>query len=229
MGATHGNATAAAGKLRSYEGETMTEPWLERWQEGRTGWHEPNGNASLKAHWPFSGRRVLVPLCGKTVDLLWLESRGNEVVGVELSAIAVEAFFDENELAWVRSDGPLEKYEAIDRRITIYCGDFFAMRGESFDAHYDRGALIALPADMRRRYAAHVRELLSPGAKQLVVTVEYDEDTAKGPPFSVSADEVQRCWSGLERVECREDIANAPPKFLESGLESMHEVVWRSR
>ena len=69
------------------------EPWLERWQIGRTGWHEPSGNRNLRAHWSWSGKRVLVPMCGKTPDLLWLEELGNEVVGVELSEIAVVAFF----------------------------------------------------------------------------------------------------------------------------------------
>ena len=72
----------------------MTECWVERWQEGRTGWHEPDGNDSLKKYWRAAGRRVLVPLCGKTPDLAWLARLGNEVVGIELAEIAVETFFD---------------------------------------------------------------------------------------------------------------------------------------
>ena len=71
----------------------MHENWLERWRVGRTGWHEAGGNQGLKRHWVAVGRRVLVPLCGKTPDLLWLEERGNAVTGVELSEIAVQAFF----------------------------------------------------------------------------------------------------------------------------------------
>jgi thiopurine S-methyltransferase len=207
----------------------MAEPWIERWQTGRTGWHEAEGNASLKLHWQLAGRRVLVPLCGKSVDLLWLEAQGNEVFGVELSPIAVEAFFDEHELAYERRSGDLVVYTATERRITIACGDFFALTGEYFDAHYDRGALIALPPEMRRRYAAHTSSLLGSNAAQLVVTVEYDQQHAAGPPYSVGEQEVLSYWSGLEKVESREDIGNAPPKFLEAGLESMHEVVWRSR
>ena len=106
----------------------MTETWLDRWQEGRIGWHEASGNVSLKNHWRTSGRRVLVPLCGKSVDLRWLAEQGNEVVGVELSAIAVEAFFAEQELEDSIAAGDLLCYQARDADNTIYCGDFFALK-----------------------------------------------------------------------------------------------------
>ena len=76
----------------------MLDTWLERWRDGRTGWHETDGSALLKRHWPrlVRGSRVLVPLCGKSVDLLWLASQGLEVSGVEISGLAIRAFFDEN-------------------------------------------------------------------------------------------------------------------------------------
>ena len=70
--------------------------WHDRWATGRTGWHETDGNAGLRAHWNFDARRVLVPLCGKTPDLVWLAKRGHEVVGVELSDIAIREFFAEH-------------------------------------------------------------------------------------------------------------------------------------
>lgn len=206
----------------------MTEPWLERWQEGRTGWHEPEGNRNLRTHWDISGRRVLVPLCGKTLDLLFLEAQGNEVVGVELAEMAVRAFFEENALAFERSDGPMPSYRATDRRITLYCGDYFDFRNERFDAHYDRGALGALPSDVRRRYAAHTSTLLSSDAEQFVVTVEYDQRVCDGPPFSISQEEILGYWPTLYRHVAVDDTANAPPKFLEAGLDRMHEVVWRT-
>ena len=122
----------------------MNEDWLERWEIGRTGWHEPEGNRNLQEHWTHSGRRVLVPLCGKTPDLLWLEAEGNSVVGVELAEVAVRGFFDDNDLECEAVDGDLPGWRAVDRDITLYCGDFFDFRDGPFDAHYDRGALVAL-------------------------------------------------------------------------------------
>ncbi len=205
----------------------MNEDWLNRWDIGRTGWHEPAGNRNLQAHWRFSGRRVLVPLCGKTPDLLWLESQGNEVVGVELAEVAVEAFFSENELEYEAvDDGPLPGYRCTTRKVTLYCGDFFAFDHEPFNAHYDRGALIALSRELRPRYAAHTASLLTSDARQFVLTVDYDDSVCQGPPFSVSADELLSYWGGLREHARVDDTENAPPKFLEQGLERLDEVVW---
>ena len=206
----------------------MNEQWLERWKIGRTGWHEPAGNRNLREHWAESGRRVLVPMCGKTHDLLWIEEKGNEVVGVELSEIAVRDFFAENELDYEPVAGALPGYRARERNITLYCGDFFAFEAEPFDAHYDRGALVALAPDLRRRYARHTTSLLTDDAHQFVITVEYDEAVCHGPPFSIRPDEVRSHWPALRRQASVEDIDNAPPKFLDDGLKSMHEVVWVS-
>lgn len=204
----------------------MSEEWLERWEVGRTGWHEPAGNRNLQAHWLWTDKRVLVPMCGKTPDLLWLESQGNDVVGVELSEIAVLGFFEDNDIQFESLDGSVPGYRAVDRRITLFCGDFFEFQDEAFDAHYDRGALVALSAELRTRYARHTQSLLAPLAKQLVITVEYDQDVCDGPPFSIGPDELLGHWPRLRRHVVVDDTANAPPKFLEAGLNEMHEVVW---
>ena len=207
----------------------MTEPWLERWQEGNIGWHESQGNSRLQKYWTASKKRVLVPFCGKTLDLIWLESQGNEVIGVELSEIAVKAFFAENKIAYSLVEGDLDAFVSDDRAITIYCGDFFEFSEGPFDAHYDRGALIALPAEVRSAYAEQVQSLLTADASQLIISLEYDDSIAAGPPFSVPAAEVLGYWPGLERVDARDDIENGPPKFREAGLREMIEVVWRTR
>jgi len=206
----------------------VKDEWLERWQEGRTGWHEDEGNAGLKKHWLGSGHTVLVPLCGKSVDLVWIAAQGNHAIGVELSQIAVEAFFEEQGLAYSKSGGAVPRYDANDVDITIYCGDFFAVSSLQCDAHYDRGALIALPAEVRPAYAAHVSSLLTAHARQLVITLNYDDTVAAGPPFSIEDAELLSYWPRLECVEARDDIDNAPPKFIDDGLGELVEKVWRS-
>ena len=206
----------------------MTEQWIERWEIGRTGWHESEGNRNLQAHWKWTGKRVLVPLCGKTPDLLWLEAQGNEVVGVELAEIAVLAFFEENGLEYEQVDGALPGYRCTSRNVTLYCGDFFAFEDEPFDAHYDRGALVALHSELRKRYVEHLASLLADNATQFVVTVEYDETVCDGPPFSISADEVRSYWPALREHARVDETDNAPPKFLEAGLSQIYEVIWTS-
>ncbi len=204
----------------------MNEAWLERWQIGRTGWHEPEGNASLKRYWAHSGRRVLVPLCGKTPDLLWLESKGNAVTGIELSELAVTAFFEENALEYTRTSN---RFDAVGRRLTLFCGDYFEHDAPgSYDALYDRGSLVALPAELRLGYAEHTSRLLTADAELFVITVEYDQAQVEGPPFSLSADEIHSYWPDLELRDRYDDLANCPPKFVDGGLTAFHEVVWQN-
>ncbi len=206
----------------------MTQPWLQRWREGRIGWHEDDGNASLKKHWRSNGRKVLVPLCGKSVDLLWIAAQGNRVVGVELSDIAVAAFFAEQQLDYTTRDGELRIFAASQPDITIHCGDYFALTSLQCNAHFDRGALSALPPAVRPAYAAHTRSLLSDDAEQLIITLNYDQDIADGPPFSITDDELLSYWPNLECVATHDDIDNAPPKFIAAGLTELIEKVWRS-
>lgn len=59
------------------------------------------------------------------------------------------------------------------------------------DAIYDRAALVALPFEMRVRYAAHLREITNT-APQLLVTFDYDQQKLDGPPFSVISNEVEQ-------------------------------------
>ena len=148
------------------------------------------------------------------------------VVGIELAEIAVREFFDDNGLVCEAVDGDLPGWRAVERDITLYCGDFFDFRDEPFDAHYDRGALVALTPDLRARYARHVASLLGDDAHQLVITLEYDQSVCDGPPFAMTEEEVLGHWPRLRRHASVDDTANAPPKFLEAGLQQMLEVVW---
>ena len=206
----------------------MHETWLERWKEGRIGWHEQHGNERLQTHWKATGKRVLVPLCGKSVDMLWLAEQGNSVVGVELSGIAVQAFFEENKLDYEEYHGDRHRFVALEHDITIVCGDYFEISGQRFDACYDRGAFAALPASARARYAEHTNSMLSDDAYHLLITLEYDQSLVDGPPFNIAGGEVLGYWPGLKEVERVNDIDNAPPKFHEAGVIDFFEVCWQA-
>ncbi len=209
----------------------MAEPWLERWQQGRIGWHEPSGNANLKKHWPelAEGSRVLVPFCGKARDLIWLTHRRLEVVGIEISEIAVEAFFKENNLEYEIDDSDkLACYHSTTQALAVYCGDYFEFESPPFDALFDRGALIAVPSDDRPRYIDYTKRLLREDAYRLIITLEYDQTAAKGPPFAVMPDEVRSYWDDLRVLSRDNDIDNCPPKFRAAGLTEVMETAWSS-
>lgn len=206
--------------------------WIDRWREGRIGFHEGAPNALLAKHHPrLVGPRVLVPLCGKAEDLAFLAHHGHEVIGIELVEDAVRAFFAEHALTpEVRRQGATTAYTAD--AITILAGDFFAVEPAdvgAIDEIYDRAALIALPPDMRRQYAYRVYARMPPGTRALVVDLEYPQEEKQGPPFSVDAAEMRALFGERWAVDLleRRDILADQPSFQAEGLTALHTSAWR--
>ena len=50
------------------------------------------------------GEIVFVPMCGKSLDMVWFAEQGCRVIGVELSSLAAKDFFDELGLAFTMQD-----------------------------------------------------------------------------------------------------------------------------
>jgi thiopurine S-methyltransferase len=197
----------------------MHEEWLARWRDGRIAFHEGRPNAFLDRYLArlAGARRVLVPLCGRSEDLAFLAAHGYEVVGVELSEPAVRAFFELHALVpEVVARGPFVEYRAGS--ITLLVGDLFdttpALVGAT-DALYDRAALIALPAELRARYVAHLRTLLPAGAPGLVITLEYDAARMSGPPFPVTEAELRALYAGAV-IEWLDDRAASSGKCAQT-------------
>jgi thiopurine S-methyltransferase len=211
-----------------------TDFWHNRWENNLTGFHLDEVNPYLKANWTSlnlkAGARVFVPLCGKSLDLIWLAAQGYEVVGIELSPLAVEAFFTENNLtAEHQKIGNLEYWQAED--ISLFCGDFFALTTEilgQVDAVYDRASLIALPPAMRQDYAVKLTELAQ-SAPKLLVTLEYEQSKMDGPPFSVSENEVQALYQANYQVKqlSAQDVLGNNEKFRAKGLDYMNECIYQ--
>lgn len=179
--------------------------WHRRWAKNEIAFHEAEPNSALTNHLSAlaltPGARVFAPLSGKSLDLPWLASHGYRVAGAELSALAVTQFFEA--LAVTPSSAPTGAMQRLSAQgIDIYQGDFFALAKDDLgpvDAIYDRGALVALPEDMRGRYVAHLLAIAG-AVPQLLVTYAYASKLMDGPPFSVPAQEVERHYSSLYTV-----------------------------
>jgi thiopurine S-methyltransferase len=209
----------------------MKEEWLERWERGLTGWHEAGGSTALRKFWPglAAGKRVLVPFCGASVDMLWLAKQGHDVTGVELSEIGARAFFSFADIPYeIDTDGGHVRFRGLRHRVSIHCTDYFQFAAEPFDAVYDRAALVALPAGLRPAYVEHTRNLMKTDAAHLLITLEYDQSKADGPPYSVLAGEVRSYWPEMHRAGDRSALKNMPPKFREAGITGFVEAVWLS-
>ena len=211
------------------------EFWHDRWDRNQIGFHLQAVNPYLQRLWSGleleQGGRVLVPLCGKSLDLSWLASSGFEELGVELTQTAVEQNFSEQKVEpQIRQQGAFKVYEAGP--VTLLCGDVFALTAAdvaSCAGLYDRAAMIAFPPEMRAAYARHLSSILPTGCKGLLITLDYDQSEMKGPPFSVPDAEVQSLlapdWA-LEIIE-QPDVLDQEWKFLKGGVTRLVERVYR--
>lgn len=210
------------------------EFWLQRWQQNQTGFHLDRVNPYLVSHWQDMGlpadATVFVPLCGKSLDLVWLANQGYRVIGVECSELAVQAFFDEQKLSYQK--GIYKGFDVYNAgNIILLKGDYFDIDAElleDVDAVYDRASLVALPEDMRRHYADKLVKCLPAASRMLLVTLDYDQQRMSGPPFAVNQQEVETLYSDhfdITRLY-QHDILAEEGRFRERGLDYLLESVF---
>jgi thiopurine S-methyltransferase len=211
------------------------EFWQQRWRTAQIGFHQASVDRHLEAYWPklnlTSDACVFVPLCGKSLDLLWLREQGHRVIGIEISSIAIEAFCMEHGIPAVRrSRNDFDVFEAD--QLTLIRGDFFnltpALLG-AVSAVYDRAALIAWTPAQRSVYAERITALTQPGTQTLLISVEYPQGQMTGPPFSVPRDDIDKLYGDHHSIELlgQEDILEREPRFKSRGLTELREVCYR--
>ena len=166
--------------------------WVESWDQGgyKTSFHKKDIHPYiLKYLTPevLKGKRILVPLCGKSVDLIYFAKYADHVVGVEFVPEAVDQFFAEQNLPFQKVGNTF-----FADKITMINGDFFTVSKEEvghIDLVYDRACLVALPYHLRMKYVSKIEELLPFGSQQFVNTLEYFP-LKQEPPFSISPQEL---------------------------------------
>lgn len=153
--------------------------WLQLWKDRQQDdFHLLAANPLLIRFWPTLKacrcQRILVPLCGKSMDMVWLSEQGYEVIGIELSPIAVKAFFAENRLKAKRQRiGNFVRWRAGN--ISIWCGDYFSMTAKQLgqiDAVLDRAALTALASETRKAYIDQLVKLTESDTRIMLFTLE---------------------------------------------------------
>ncbi|MCH8536873.1 MAG: thiopurine S-methyltransferase [Alkalimonas sp.] len=208
--------------------------WLECWQQAYPGFHLDQVHPLLQACWsrvyqPEVHQQVLVPLCGKSIDMMFWRQR-LPVVGVELAERACRDFFQEQQLAVTLSK--TNHFQCYDTdRLSLLQGDFFQLSRDEVAACqlvYDRAALIALPADMRQRYVQHLCQILPAQSTVLLISLEYPAEEKQGPPFAVFEDEIRRLFAGAQidvlAISNRTGLGFARRAFTTS---SLVEKAWR--
>ncbi len=220
-----------------------TEFWKNRWQQNLTGFHQSSVNPYLAYFYGEKGIdvakrkdvKVFVPLCGKSLDMLWLAQHGYAVFGVECSEKAVEDFFTENSLNFqsvTKDTYGFYRHTQQSAAIEIYQGDFFELNAADMadiTDVFDRASLIALPEELRRRYVKKMAELQQKDTRTLLVTLSYEQSEMTGPPFSVSEDEVYALYEKDFIVEklLLKDVLERELHFKDRGLTALTEIVYK--
>jgi thiopurine S-methyltransferase len=181
--------------------------WLDRWKKGTTGWHRSDINPQLIENINQLAKarpqKIFVPLCGASLDMKYLSDQGFHVVGVELSSLAIDRFFNENKIAYKVSK--MEDFDLYQgKNIDIYCGDFFRLKKNYLNGAscvYDRAALIALNPDLQKKYVRHLKDILPNSSKILLLTMFYPQNEMEGPPYSVSDGSVEDLFSDSKEIK----------------------------
>jgi thiopurine S-methyltransferase len=186
--------------------------WHNCWEKNSIGFHQEQSHSLLTENFPtliaqFKARnhrqpRVLVPLCGKSLDMLFLAQQA-DVVGAELSEIACQDFFKENQLTpKVSEQDEFIRYQC--ENLSLFQGDFLKLSPEQVsgcDFIYDRAALIALPDEIREQYIAQLKRYINSGAELFLITLEYPQAQMDGPPFSVDKHLIRDYFNGYQIKE----------------------------
>ncbi len=208
--------------------------WLEFWANNETNWHSDVVTQELEKYLGLlkleSGDTVFVPLCGKSLDMIYMLNRGFSVIGVEVSEIGIKQFFHENGLDFTISQvGEFDLYSA--KNIEIYCGDFFSLTSKHLcgvKAVFDRKSLIALDRNLRQKYVKHLNDIISLGVRILLITLHYPQHQMSGPPFSVDKSEVESLFSmafNYQELKPFQDIENGL-KLARSGVDYIENAAY---
>lgn len=136
------------------------ETWEQDWNTANDPmFHLKEVNAMLMKHYKAfaggrKGLRILVPLCGKSLDMIWLADQGHSVVGVELIRKGIEAFLQDNKLTHREECVTLSPeiqgtiFKVDEKDISLYECSIFdfsaAVAGGQFDLIWDRGSMTAI-------------------------------------------------------------------------------------
>jgi len=204
--------------------------WESSWSKGETPWQLADTNEKLlnnmdeligcTRNGETTVKTILVPLCGKTKDMLYLYNKGHSVAGCEWVETAATQFFTDNNITFNKS--PLENvegflYQSEDGRLRIYQCDFLLLTTDvvdwKFDSVWDIQSLVSINPRDRKQYVRAVRSLLKYDFRYLLVTVEYEPFAHLGRPHSISYNAVKELFGSFSNIKFTAQLpASAPLK-----------------
>ncbi|CAL8082049.1 unnamed protein product [Calicophoron daubneyi] len=210
-----------------------SEYWNGLWEAGNIKWHLPTVSPHLKKNWlrfcpdSLNSKKVLVPLCGKTLDLEWLYvERKCIVVGCDLSEKAFLQFAEEHpelkirkKQVTFRNGQQFTLFCTPDERLRLYVCDFFIMTQSpesSFNLVWDANALVAVEPVLRQKYMEVILNVSTSNVRWLLQTYDYPPEQHNSHPYSFSDADLKALFDGSFHFEIlsREEVVN--PAFAKT-------------
>ncbi len=180
--------------------------WKAKWKRNDISFHQPVINPLLQQYLStlnlYAGDRLLIPLCGKSVDMDWLSQSGFRVTGIEISEIAIKAYFDALQVSPAKQrHGCFTRWSY--QNVEIWCGDIFdltMMDLSNIKVLYDNASLTAFPADDRIQYIRHFSDNLPHDCQILLITDETPDDQQFNSVMTIDS-EVSALYSTDYQIE----------------------------
>lgn len=202
--------------------------WQSRWRKGKTGWHMDTVYPPLPTFWDDvnieSGSRILVPLCGKSLDLGWFVDHGHTVTGIDVSAKAIHHIMQQHPESFTKdSSHGFTVYRS--ESLVLWQGDYSKLPTDEIptqDLIYDKASIIALPPEKRLDHANKHIELCSTHTQILLQTFEYEQSEMHGPPFAVHEEELKKLFGNRFKLTCIHEQSKMEElqRFKQRGLSS---------
>jgi len=176
------------------------EFWLSKWDENQLGFHQEDYNqymVSFFKDYQFKDKSILIPLAGKSKDILWFLDKGFKVFAVEIAEKAIVDFFEEASISYSK-DG--KTYSS--KNLEFICDDLFNLDHKNeYDFIYDRASLVALPVEMRNNLYDLYNSLMTKSSVLFSIVIDYNKELMSGPPFNISNSEIKNKFKDFEIIE----------------------------
>nr|XP_038029949.1 thiopurine S-methyltransferase isoform X2 [Anas platyrhynchos] len=189
------------------------QEWLHKWETGTAAFHKEHGHPLLEKYLDVllsgrSGLRIFFPLCGKAVDMKRLADLGHSIVGVDISEQALKEFFADQGLSYCEEPVPgiagAKKLQSTSGNICLYCCSIYDLSS----------------------YASLMISLMEKNSSYLLVTVLYDPNKHKGPPFYVPESEVKSLFGNHCEIKLLEKVSDFSERHRRWGLDYFLEVLY---
>lgn len=197
--------------------------WSRIWRDGTPAFHLNDvhpfarhllGVARLPADHAL---QVLLPMCGKSVDLLYFAKAGAYTVGVEFSKEAISQF--SNEITPLRAPTASSHNAMEYSNLHIWQGDMLRFASqEKFHLIFDRGGVTVLDQRQAVQYARLMRSLIDDTGVMGLELLHATENDQALPDQRYSLQSIAKIFDEFSvQIHHQEDVTHSRPDVQPPG------------